>query len=63
MEKVFDGGTWPKFTTKDMSPAEPGIRMLQQNQDNGADNSPVGDAKATITEASSSDPVESQSST
>jgi hypothetical protein len=62
MEKVFEGDTWPKFTTKDMSPAESGIRMLQQNQDNGAHNSPVGDAAATITEASSSDPVGSQSS-
>jgi hypothetical protein len=37
MEKVFDGGTWPKFTTKDMSPAVPGIRMLQQHQDSRAD--------------------------
>jgi hypothetical protein len=54
MEKRFDGNTWPKFTTKDMSPAELGIRMLQQNQDNGAHNSPARDATATITEVKES---------
>jgi hypothetical protein len=61
MEKVTDGD-WARFTTEDMSPAKPGVRMLEPDQGGASNSAQASEATATTTEASSSDPAESQAS-
>lgn len=59
MEKVL-GQDLTMFTTKDMSPAKPGIRMREQDQGEETSGSPETDKAAErTTEASSSDSSES----
>ena len=58
MEKATDGES-ALFTSKDMSPAKPGLRMLEQDQPGEASGSPEADeAVARTAEGSTADSAE-----
>lgn len=62
MEKVTDAD-WARFTTKDMNPAVPGPRMLEQDQQGEVSGpSKADEAPASTAKESAPDPAESRAS-